>query len=393
MNIPPIEELIRIQQLHDCAMDQAEDAVLCQMRGNSAGFRSATKSALDYEREAANLVTAYVEYEPSRSVLHRSAAALALDLGEWRIAEQLVCAALAGNPPAEIATELRDILEQSQFDHHFQLRGLILSESDALITLVGPAVAPGLIVYREFRQRIDAAERLFLRTAERKMNLPYREESYIPAAMLKDFRLSIGLSQAASYAMPIHLGDHQLSFAEMKMTPSIVLDEVLACVQALNRSEEELKQRISDPIYFRNFVGLHKQLAPDGEQIKTVGFTVIREGKPRIIAVQQVMSAPIQTKQKKTSLQLIDDSALTEQKVDRPNYVEGYLLAASEINTNIIRLRNDAKETYRVHVPEGMMSDIVKPLWGEKVRVTGRITKSRIELEDIQRVPENGSAA
>jgi hypothetical protein len=48
--------------------------------------------------------------EPTRSVLHRSAATLALDCGEYREAERLVATALAGNPPEPIANELRDVL-------------------------------------------------------------------------------------------------------------------------------------------------------------------------------------------------------------------------------------------------------------------------------------------
>lgn len=112
---PAQDELNSIQNLHDCAMDQAETAALCRMRGDLAGFRSAATSALACERDAAQRVASYTEYEPSRSVLHRSAAALALDLEEWRVAEQLACAALAETPPDEIATELRDILEQTRF--------------------------------------------------------------------------------------------------------------------------------------------------------------------------------------------------------------------------------------------------------------------------------------
>jgi hypothetical protein len=48
--------------------------------------------------------------EPTRSVLHRSAAALALECSELREAERLIGRALAGNPPEEIANELRDLL-------------------------------------------------------------------------------------------------------------------------------------------------------------------------------------------------------------------------------------------------------------------------------------------
>lgn len=49
--------------------------------------------------------------EPTRSVLHRSVATLALDCGEYREAERLVAAALAGSPPEQIANELREVLD------------------------------------------------------------------------------------------------------------------------------------------------------------------------------------------------------------------------------------------------------------------------------------------
>jgi hypothetical protein len=50
--------------------------------------------------------------EPTRSVLHRSAAALAVECGEAREAERLIAVALAGNPPEEIAEELRDLWQE-----------------------------------------------------------------------------------------------------------------------------------------------------------------------------------------------------------------------------------------------------------------------------------------
>jgi hypothetical protein len=48
--------------------------------------------------------------------LHRSAAALALECGVLREAERLIAAALSGDPPNEIAEELRDLLEQVYFE-------------------------------------------------------------------------------------------------------------------------------------------------------------------------------------------------------------------------------------------------------------------------------------
>ncbi len=56
--------------------------------------------------------------ESSRSVLLRSAASLSLHAENYRQAERVAAMGLIGNPPLEIADELRDILEKSNFHHH-----------------------------------------------------------------------------------------------------------------------------------------------------------------------------------------------------------------------------------------------------------------------------------
>jgi hypothetical protein len=71
--------------------------------------------AFDRERQAADRVAGDVSLEPTRSVLHRSAASLALECGALREAERLIATALSGDPPEEIAEELRDLLEQVYF--------------------------------------------------------------------------------------------------------------------------------------------------------------------------------------------------------------------------------------------------------------------------------------
>jgi hypothetical protein len=62
------------------------------------------------QRAAADLVADRQDLESTRAVLHRSAAVLALECSELREAERLIGRALAGNPPNDIADELRDLL-------------------------------------------------------------------------------------------------------------------------------------------------------------------------------------------------------------------------------------------------------------------------------------------
>jgi hypothetical protein len=70
------------------------------------------RQALEHERQAAELAAPDLSLEPTRSVLHRRAATLAWQCGEFREAERLISTALSGTPPEMIAEELRDLLLQ-----------------------------------------------------------------------------------------------------------------------------------------------------------------------------------------------------------------------------------------------------------------------------------------
>ena len=87
-------------------MIYAEEAVLAQRAGDRALTSRMFRMAFRLERAAAELIADDLTAEPSRSVLLRSAASLALDCGENSEANRLINLALSGNPPAEIAEEL-----------------------------------------------------------------------------------------------------------------------------------------------------------------------------------------------------------------------------------------------------------------------------------------------
>lgn len=106
-----MNDVVQINELHNQAMEFAEEAFLSKKRGNEEEAQSLFRRAFELEARAARIV-AQTDVEPSRSVLLRSAATLALDCGETREAEKLVAIALAGDPPETIADELRDLLDQ-----------------------------------------------------------------------------------------------------------------------------------------------------------------------------------------------------------------------------------------------------------------------------------------
>ena len=86
--------------------------------------RSCLERALDLELKALDEITEPVE--PTYSILHRSAGWLALDCNKPRLAEQLACKALAGDPYPKIAEELRDLLAETYARMHLQLGKQVL---------------------------------------------------------------------------------------------------------------------------------------------------------------------------------------------------------------------------------------------------------------------------
>src|SRR5438034_8023426 len=101
--------MIEAARLHREAMELAEEATLERLRGNTGMSIALLRRALEKEQAAAALVESALEFEPTRSVLHRSAASLAIECGELSEAERLIAAALSGAPPADIAEELRQL--------------------------------------------------------------------------------------------------------------------------------------------------------------------------------------------------------------------------------------------------------------------------------------------
>lgn len=100
-------EISQIEALHQSAMNLADVALQALPQDRRGWFRDAFR----LEAQAASITYKHKDYEPTRSVLHRSAASLAIDAGYTSDAKRLIWAALDGNPPKEIADELKSLWE------------------------------------------------------------------------------------------------------------------------------------------------------------------------------------------------------------------------------------------------------------------------------------------
>lgn len=82
-----------------------------KLKGDHGEANRVLLEAFRNEAQAARLVPDDPSSEPSRSILYRSAASLAIECGKYVEAVELILAGLAGDPPAEIADELQELVK------------------------------------------------------------------------------------------------------------------------------------------------------------------------------------------------------------------------------------------------------------------------------------------
>lgn len=367
-----------VNALHLLAMDKAASAFRHEIMGNVDDAAVYFKEAFRAERAAALAVSPYSDAEPSRSILLRSAASLAVDCREFREAEKLITLGLSGDPPSELADELRDLLEVVYFHRHLDLKGLVLDPIEFQMTMVGDAVGRGVVESGQFLRRAETLERLILRTVQRKLGYPFKESRELTKKERDQFHVYFSTARAASYAITVRIGRPQqqklLSFDDAPVA-QIILDDVLTGLQEMNEDRvESLRERIGDEAYFTNFAALTKRLAPDGEKVKTVGFTSGRGEAQRIVS----LARPASEIWKPT------------REVGKTKTFVGRVCAADESSSKrqnpVFRVEDQfGKPSPPLHVPFGMLDDIVGRLWGTAVTVTAVLENNgSLKMTDIQ---------
>jgi hypothetical protein len=371
-----------LKVLHRDAMERVDLALSAKSLGEMERSLAYFREAYELESKAALALSNNLEAEPTRSILLRSAATIALDCNLTAEAEKLVCAALAGNPPIEIAEELRDLWEQVNFQRHLDLRGISLHDDEIQMSIAGKTIGFGIAPANAFVDRVEKTEALLFRTAERKKNKPYRDSGRYGKQLEENLELFVSVPRAASFAVTFKVGrGEQLSLPGTSLAEEII-DEVIECLSLFTeKNEDKLREKIKQEDYYRNFVALARGIAPDGENVNLVGFTTLRRGEIRRVAMRPEKSE-IQDQAPVTLAPPKKAQELNPVKVQVTGFLK--MADARKQGKDHIQLIAENNVEHTVVVPAGMMSDIVRPLWEARVTVTGTQRGSKITLEDIR---------
>ena len=364
-------------ELHNKSMDCAEFALLARLRNDHDEAARLFRESLELELQAIREMETD-PVEPTFSVLHRSAATLVMDCNDAALAERLVAAALSRDAaPSDIREELRDLLEQVYFRRHLQLRGIDLAEDEVQMSLVGRGVGFGVVPSNEFLERVDRASKLIYRIVDRRQGREFRTAGRLKKVLKDDYEVFLSVPRAASFAVTLKLGrpSAQPKLPGISDTAEVV-DEFMNLMGLLSAGDYSTIQTvIPEEPYRTNFLQLGRRLAPDGEDVAVVGFTTMRGGTERFVEVSRPRRDIV-----------IPKTGPSEGPPAERVVVRGTLRFADATHGDSGRIKivdEQGHATPNIKVPEGMMGDIVKPLWDTRVVVSGRQVGNVIVMDDI----------
>ena len=373
------------RDFHHRAMGFAVQGFMAQMGPDPDAAVPLFEQALELELAAIAELPELVE--PTYSVLHRSAGWMAFHCRQFRRAEQLASKALAGEPPADIAAELRDLLEQSNFHRHLNLNGVALQDDELQISFAGPGVSRGLAPLNAIYGRLDSIEKLIHRTAERKLGRQFREGGQPVKEVRDNYRVMVSVPREGSFAVTLKFGSLIQPAMPGMSDAASVMNDFMRLIELINQwRDDAIQNMISDEAYLRNFFNLAKRIAPDGKSIRQVGFTAIRNGNEHSVSLTRPAG------------EIIAPSPTAPPDADEESVViRGVLRFADAISGSDAQIRvvDSESKAHPVDVPAGLMDDIVRPMWNLPVTVSGtrRSNQTVIRLNDIWLSDQDGDRA
>jgi hypothetical protein len=341
--------MMTAKENHEKAMSLYEESLAAKYNASDKKRIELLRQAFKYERDAALLLKDKYELEPTRSKLFASSATMAHQLLDYRESEKMIAEGLSGNPPQDILEELRDLFDKVNFYRHLTTKGIELAGDEFRFTLgSGDEIMKGFAKGDEVLPRIVGIEALYSRTVQRMNKRPYKSQGRVSAEDDNIIQMYYQTPQAASFALifkiPCLKSDPEFPSLE---TPLPYVDEMLQCIELVNKGKlKELKEKIADESYFQSFIINARKVAPDGKNVKQVGFTIYRNNEEKIL--------PFDIKQSEIILEntiVVNITEDVKQEKRKKIIVSGTLLV-SDTTKKFITIVEEIKQVTKKGIPK-----------------------------------------
>ena len=364
--------MIELNNFHDQAMDLVFMARIERRRGNTQQATEMFEQALDLELDAVKSLDGVME--PTYSVLRRSAGWIAVDCGNFRLAERLACEALAKEPPPWVATELRNLLDYAMLSLRLQPEDVVLQDGDVELCLAGNSISSQYAPFSDVYVRADSFQKMYLRVAQWRNALEYSR--HIPSWIRQQYPLFVSSRRLDAHGVSFRTGKlgSQLGLLATP-EPSQVVESMVNVFGAVNYAGVKgLSEEGLNGDYRNSIAGLVKQIAPDGARVRRVGVVVASGKDTRVVSLERPAS---------------DIQVLDRVTPGSTREVRGMLRVADAHNEsrNIVTIYPIGGEpSVRFHVPNAWMDDVVPHMWNTYVFASGVYGPGRnaeLQLVDI----------
>lgn len=372
-------------RLHREASELANRARIAQFDGDDIAYLKLTEQAFEKESESANLL----QQDPTHhmfAILHRSAATLAYRCGEHESAEELILEGMRQTRNDGIREDLYNLLDRVRLAVKYGQNANQLEDEELVMTLQGVEANTGLIEPSLLSKRIIKFSTLVRNTISSINRYSFRNRRRVD----REYRVLATAPSFGSYRIGMtvtHVGPDR--FPDVSYFDGVRL-KVMENLRLLNGGDiARLHSDLNDDSYLQNLVGLAKELAPDGNAITAVGLEAKVEGQRKSILLDR-------TRDDLNEMVLpLDEELVTDEYriTDEKDAVVGVLQYADATKDQVKLLTDDGK-WWQIVVPEGLAEDVVKPYFGDRVRVEGRHMirtrkARRLYLQDISAANEN----
>ena len=359
-----------VNQLHREAMELADESFVARLEKDRKRYLHFTRLALEKEEAAAELMVDE-DVEPTRSVLHRSAATLAWRCQEYDRAKRLAYRALAGNPPSDIEWELNDLLSTVKLEE----AGIHLGRGQLQFSLQGGEVGYGKAALSELASRMPCIRSMLQITAKSY----YRRLSDVAGRIVDDFsEIPIFVDGFAPGSFIVNL---RLGIPIQSELPGFERFEniVEPFLENLNRVDKgefyELQQELDDPNAYLGFVKAARKLAPDGNRVDSVKFQASVHDQLKIVSfkVTQRHLADVPLPEPSAEHETLNGYIVTDSDLEK----EGVLKLADGLVKTECVLVTDDNAKWDIEGPEDVLDDIVRAYFKRRVAISGKQMKKQ----------------
>jgi len=349
-------------------MKFADEADLAKLFGERAKFLQLTKQAFEKEKAAADLMKD-IDVEPSRGVLHRSAATLAWRCGLFDQSEKLIYRALAGNPRSDIEWQLKDLLGTV----NLAKEGIHLGEGQLLFSLHGSQIGYGKAAVEELTSRAPSIATM-LRISATSALKDVRDAVSRKQPELGDIPVFIEGLAAGSCIVKLRLGEPIQESLPGFGRFNDAIKPFLENMNLLGQGETyELEKTIDDPIEFRDFVKASIELAPDGEKISSVKFQSVIDGHLKVVSLHTTQST-LEGLQLPRVPSVESRLEVTEQAIVKTGVLRVGNALDNEVKTLCI-LATDGEGNWHIEGTEDLKDEIVRQYFKRRIVVHGKRMK------------------